>query len=238
MREDVKATMKNTMIRKGFIAAIPLILSYIPVAVTYGVIAQQSGLTFLEIMMMSVFIYAGAGQFMAVQMFVVGAGAIEMIIAIFILNFRHFIMSFSLMNFLRHIPLRFKAPLTLGLTDETFAVASMNKKEAEKDQGIFFYIVLFLSSYLAWILGSAIGVLLGDIIPKTLSDSMQIGLYAMFIGLLIPSVRKHWKLGIISLCAMLVNSISSLFLSSGWSIVMGTIIGGFSGIFILKDDEL
>lgn len=150
MREDVKATMKNTMIRKGFIAAIPLILSYIPVAVTYGVIAQQSGLTFLEIMMMSVFIYAGAGQFMAVQMFVVGAGAIEMIIAIFILNFRHFIMSFSLMNFLRHIPLRFKAPLTLGLTDETFAVASMNKKEAEKDQGIFFYIVLFLSSYLAW----------------------------------------------------------------------------------------
>lgn len=91
---------------------------------------------------------------------------------------------------------------------------------------------------MAWILGSAIGVLLGDIIPKTLSDSMQIGLYAMFIGLLIPSVRKHWKLGIISLCAMLVNSISSLFLSSGWSIVMGTIIGGFSGIFILKDDEL
>lgn len=237
MKEQKKTSQKKSMIQKGFMAAVPLILSYIPVAITFGVLAKQSGMSFIEIVLMSVFIYAGAAQFMAVQMIAVGAGALEMIVAVFVLNFRHFIMSFSMMNFLRNIPLKFKAPMTLGITDETFAVASMNKQEAKKEQGIFFYIILILSTYLAWVLGSVIGALLGDIIPKTLSDSMQIALYALFIGLLVPSVQRHWKIGIIAIFAMMVSWMSSHILSSGWAIVAGTIVGGFSGVFILKDDE-
>lgn len=226
-----------TVMKRGIVATTPLILSYIPVAITFGVLAQQSGMHLYEILMMSIFVYAGAAQFMAVQMFAVGAHAIEMILAVFVLNFRHFIMSFSFMNFLRHIPLKQKAPLTLGMTDETFALASINKEIAKEKNGMFFYFVMFLSAYSSWVLGTLIGGLLGDVIPEQLSNSMGIALYAMFIGLLVPAIRNQWRLGLIALIAMGINFFASSIMSSGWAIVTGTIFGGLTGVFILKDEE-
>src|SRR5699024_3646124 len=86
------------MIQRGFIAGIPLILGYLPVAVTFGVLAKQSGMSMTELTFMSLFVYAGASQFMGVSMIAGGVGAIEIIIATFVLNFRHFVLSLSLMT--------------------------------------------------------------------------------------------------------------------------------------------
>ena len=225
----------SLMAKKGLAAGFPLVLSYVPVAIAFGVVARQSGMSVFDITMMSVLIYAGAAQFMGVNMMNVGAGFFEIIIATFVLNFRHFVMSFSFMNRLRHIKLRKKAPLTLLLTDETFAVSAIHKEEAEKENGIIFYTVLILSAYLSWIIGTIAGALLGDIIPPRLSESMGIALYAMFIGLLVPPVKKEIRLGIIAVIAMVLNAFFSQFMSSGWSIVLGTVIGGASGIFLIKE---
>src|SRR5690625_4080006 len=122
------------MIRKGLMTGFPIILGYLPVAITFGVLAKQSGLSMTELIMMSVFVYAGASQFMGANMIAVGAGAIEIIIATFVLNFRHFIMSLSFMNRLRGIGLKSRIPLSLLLTDETFAMSSMHTKEADRSE--------------------------------------------------------------------------------------------------------
>src|SRR5699024_12322952 len=71
----------------------------------------------------------------------------------------------SFMNRLREIKLKWKAPLTLGLTDETFAVASFHKKEAQMENGVLFYTVLFILSYISWVGGSFLGGVLGEIVP-------------------------------------------------------------------------
>src|SRR5690625_7407208 len=63
---------------------------------------------------------------------------------------------------------------------------------------------------------------------------MGIAVYAMFIGLLVPSVKKERKVGLIALIAMLINVLCSQFMSDGWSIVLATIIGGDSGVCLLK----
>jgi len=68
-----------------------------------------------------------------------------------------------------------------------------------------------------------------------LSQSMGIALYALFISLLVPSVKKEIRYGLIALIAMLINTIASQFMSSGWAIVVGTILGGLSGVFLLKE---
>ena len=239
-----QATTQNTnqsieMIKKGFVVGFPIMLGYIPIAITYGVLAKQSGMSLLELTLMSAFVFAGASQFMGANMIAVGAGAIEIIIATFILNFRHFVMSLSFMNRLRNIGLRYRAPLTLGLTDETFAVSSLHTKEAKEDKGALFYVTIFLTAYLSWVAGSFLGGVLGEIIPEKLGQSMGIALYAMFIGLLIPSVKKELKVGLIAIIAMLIHVLCSyvFHLSQGWSIVFGTIIGGFSGVFLLKGEE-
>lgn len=226
------------MLRKGLAAGFPIMLGYLPIALTYGVLAKQTGMSLLELTMMSIFVYAGASQFMAVNMIAVSASAMEIIIATFVLNFRHFVMSLSFMNSLRTVERKWKLPLTLALTDEAFAVSAFHPEEAKEKHGAFFYLGIFIIAYVSWVFGSFIGGMLGEVIPANLSQSMGIALYAMFIGLLIPSVKKNAKVGLIAVIAMLINFICvELGLSSGWGIVIGTVIGGMSGIFLLKEEE-
>nr|WP_042224901.1 AzlC family ABC transporter permease [Oceanobacillus manasiensis] len=226
------------MIHKGIAAGFPIMLGYLPIALTYGVLAKQAGMSLIDLTLMSVMVFAGASQFMGVNMIAVGAGALEIIIATFVLNFRHFVMSLSFMNRLRGVKLRWKFPLSLGLTDETFAVSALHSEEAKQERGPLFYLALILTAYFSWIAGSFLGGVLGEVIPAQLSQSMGIALYAMFIGLLIPSVKKEWKLAIIAVIAMLINALCTEWgMSSGWAIVLGTIIGGMSGIFLMREEE-
>lgn len=229
---------KMYMIRRGMTVGLPIMIGYLPIALTYGVLAKQAGMSLLELTLMSVMVYAGASQFMGANMIAVGAGAVEIIIATFVLNFRHFVMSLSFMNHMRDFSIKQKLPLSLGLTDESFAVSALHTKEVEHKHGSYFYMALFLTAYISWITGSLIGGLLGEIIPEQLSQSMGIALYAMFIGLLIPSVKKELKVGCIALVAMLVNVMCSQFMSDGWAIVCGTVIGGLSGLYFLREEEI
>lgn len=67
---------------------------------------------------------------------------------------------------------------------------------------------------------------------------MGIALYAMFIGLLVPSVKKEWRVGLVAVTAMLINALCvQLGMSTGWAIVFGTVFGGMSGIFLLKEER-
>lgn len=225
------------MVRKGIATGFPIMLGYLPIAVAYGVLAKQAGMSITELTLMSVMVFAGASQFMGANMIALGAGAAEIVVATFVLNFRHFVMSLSLMNYLRHFALKWKLPISMGLTDETFAVSALHTDEAKKEKGSYFYLALILTAYFAWIAGSFLGGILGDVIPQQLSQSMGIALYAMFIGLLIPSVKKHWRVGLIAVIAMGINFVCSQFMSEGWAIICGTVLGGLSGVFLLKGDE-
>lgn len=224
------------MIRHGLSVGLPIIIGYIPVALTYGVLAKQSGLSLMELTLMSMFVFAGASQFMGANMIAVGAGVTEIVVATFVLNFRHFVMSLSFMNVMKSLARSVKIPLSLGLTDESFAVATLHAQPSKEKKGYLFYVTIFLSAYLSWVLGSLIGGLMGDFIPAQLSQSMGIALYALFIGLLIPSVKKNLKVGLIALIAMLINLLFSQFMSDGWAIVFGTVLGGLAGLFLLRGD--
>ncbi|SFD99899.1 4-azaleucine resistance probable transporter AzlC [Lentibacillus persicus] len=225
------------MVRKGIATGFPIMLGYLPIALAYGVLAKQAGMSITELTLMSVMVFAGASQFMGANMIALGAGTAEIVVATFVLNFRHFVMSLSLMNYLRHFALKWKLPISMGLTDETFAVSALHTDEAKKEKGSYFYLALILTAYFAWIVGSFLGGILGDVIPEQLSQSMGIALYAMFIGLLIPSVKKHWRVGLIAVIAMGINFVCSQFMSEGWAIICGTVLGGLSGVFLLKGDE-
>lgn len=233
---EQKQYTKMSMFKQGVVTGIPITLGYIPVAITFGVLAFQSGLSLLELTLMSALVFAGASQFMGVNMIVANASMIEIVIATFVLNFRHFIMSLSFMNSIRdHVSLKGRLGVSLGLTDEAFAVASMNQEKANNKQAVYFYIGIFLSGYLAWVLGSLVGGVLGEVIPEQLSQSMGIALYALFISLLVPAVKKEVRYGLVALIAMLINAIAVQFMSSGWAIVVGTLLGGLSGVVLLKE---
>ncbi|MEN2767749.1 AzlC family ABC transporter permease [Ornithinibacillus xuwenensis] len=238
VQEKERTTSASSVIKRGFGVGFPIMLGYIPIAITYGVLAKQAGLSITELTLMSVLVFAGASQFMGANMIALGAGAVEIIIATFVLNFRHFVMSLSFMNRMRPVALKWKLPISLGLTDETFAVSSLHPEEAKEEKGFLFYASLTLTAYFAWVFGSFLGGVLGEVIPETLSQSMGIALYAMFIGLLVPTVKKELRVGLIAIIAMLINVICLQFMSSGWAIVAGTVLGGLSGVFLLKEEQV
>ncbi|MGA9173139.1 MAG: AzlC family ABC transporter permease [Thermoactinomyces sp.] len=216
----------------------PIVIGYIPIAIAFGVLARQSHLPLYSTLLMSIIVFAGASQFMAVNMLATGAASIEIIIATFILNLRHMIMSLSLMNLLSRIPTGWKTLLSFGITDESFAVATLESTKEPDIANQYFILGLFASAYSSWVLGTAVGAILYTWIPPTISDSMSVALYAMFIGLLIPAVKAAWRRGIIAAISI---ALCSLFywkfqLSMGWSIVFATIIGSMAGIWIREEE--
>ncbi|PTX61758.1 4-azaleucine resistance transporter AzlC [Melghirimyces profundicolus] len=220
----------------GLSAAVPIMVGYLPIAVTFGVIAQQTGIPALQTTLMSMLVFAGASQFMAANMLAAGAGGMEVVLATLVLNFRHFVMSLSLMNRLHTLPARWKLGLASGITDETFAVASLRIRNGKRTSR-FFVAGLMLGAWLAWVIGTMLGHSLSRVIPPAISESMSIALYAMFIGLLVPAVREEWRAGGTALASMFLCWGWNQVLDSGWAIVLATVFGGIVGAFWMKEEE-
>ncbi|MDF2947384.1 MAG: branched-chain amino acid transporter AzlC [Bacillales bacterium] len=230
-----KQEILNRDIIDGFKKALPVIIGYIPIAITFGLIAKQSGLSIFELTMMSGLVFAGASQFMAVNMITIGSSSIEIIIATLILNLRHFIMTMSFSNLTTHLSKIKKLMIFTFVTDETYAISTLEDEKSSRSSA--YYLTLVISTYLSWVLGSVAGGLIGDIIPEQLSVCMGISLYAMFISLLVPQVKKNSKLLIIIISSMFINIVLFNVLGKGWSIIASTISASFIGIFLFKDDE-
>lgn len=218
---------------KGVIRGLPIALGYIPMAISYGVLAVQAGLTLEATVLMSVIVYAGASQFMAVNMILLGTVGIELVLTTFVLNFRHVIMSMAFLNKYPNLSLISRWLLCLGITDETFAVVSLPKDSNWRSP---YLAGLMLIAYTSWVGGSLVGGLLATIIPPELGASMSIALYAMFIGLLVPAVRSSIKYGIIALCGALFSFILNYIVDPGWAIVIATMVASMIGLVINKED--
>lgn len=218
---------------KGVRFGLPVGIGYLPIAVAFGTLALQSGIGAEETVLMSVLVYAGASQFMAVGMLVSGAGAIQIIIATFFLNLRHLIMSMAVNRSIRTPSLTWKGLLSFGITDETFALLTLQGQARDQKLSRFFTAGVMSTAYLSWVMGTILGGLGSRAIPAWISEGMAIGLYAMFIGLLAPNVRRFPKTGVIALLSMLFCSGFTRFLDQGWSIVLATVLGATAGAIIM-----
>lgn len=226
--------MRRHPVVEGLMTAAPIMIGYLPIALAYGVLANQAGLSLVELTSMSALVFGGASQFMILNMMLVQATYIELVLATFVLNFRHFIMSLSMSHRLRTFKLKDKAVLGALMTDESFSVLSVLNKD--KQTPVSFYITLHIAGYFSWVTGSLLGGVIGAFIPDTLGQSFGISLYAMFIALLLPSVKKEWRYGVIAVLAMVVNYLLTPVASDGIRIVVATLLASLVGVMIRKKE--
>lgn len=220
--EATPLKVKHHDFRQGLQDGVSIALGYMPVALTFGLLAKTSGLTMIETIMMSLILYAGAAQYIALNMFVVGTSVAEMILTVFLVNIRHFLMSASLNEKVEEEVAWKKAIYAFGVTDETFSVAA-TKSGIVKTAYLF---GLNLIAYASWNLSSGIGFVIGSALPQVLQESMMIALYAMFIGLLVPSMKGNRKVVFLAILAAIFNSIFVFTdkISSGWGIILATLL--------------
>ncbi len=191
--------MKNT-VSAGIRASVPIAAGYIPVAITFGLLARGAGLSTIDASAASLIVFAGAAQFMAVGMFAQGIATTQIVVATFLLNLRHLLMSSVIIQRLPPPTRRQRFTLAFGITDEVFAVATGDERVHPR-----YLAGLELGAYLAWNAGTVAGALAGDILPVVVQNAMGFALYALFFALLLSHLDDDRRLLVPAATAALVN---------------------------------
>ncbi|MFZ7133613.1 MAG: AzlC family ABC transporter permease [Eubacteriales bacterium] len=224
--------------KEGIKAGLPIWLGYIPIAIAYGVLGKAAGLDNSIIILMSIMVYAGASQFIGVNLLAAGIPGVEVILTTFMINIRHMIMSASLaMKIEEHMNLKKRMLVAFGITDETFSLTSVLGEN--KKLSFSFLIGVNFSAYLSWVVGSMIGIAFSQMIPSNLSASMGIALYAMFVALLVPSIRKSKTIFVVSVLAAVFHTVIvyGLNVSNGWTLVTASIAAALIGTFAFTEES-
>ena len=221
---------KRRIVIGGLTAAWPICLGYIPIGLAFGVLAEKAGLTPLEIGLMSIFVFAGSAQFIAVSMLSAGAAAASIILTTFVVNLRHFLMSSSLAVFLGKVR---RSGLTLfayGVTDESFAVNYSNFKSGS--WSLAPALIVNHTTNVTWVSSTVLGGFFGQFIPAK-AFGIDYALVAMFVCLLVIQLRGRLYV-ITGLIAGAVAVSLSMLMPGNLYIVLASIIAASAGVFIKR----
>jgi 4-azaleucine resistance transporter AzlC len=219
-------------IKNGICSATPIILGYIPVGIAFGLIAKNEGMPFFFTILLSSVVFAGASQFMAVHAVALGLYFPQIILATFLMNFRHLIMSISIASRLEDDSKNYRPLIAFMVTDESYAVTSLSRSLHHR----YLLSVQFIA-YLTWNIATIIGFFVGGLLPKLLQQSMGITLYVLFAALLIPEIKRAKEPLIIALIAGLINSLLTYtaWFDGGWNLVISMILAASVGYIIFKE---
>ncbi|NWF93304.1 MAG: AzlC family ABC transporter permease [Syntrophaceae bacterium] len=220
--------MDDHPFRDGAKAALPVVLGYLPVGVAFGILARKAGFNAFETGLMSLLVYAGASQFIAVEMISKGILWFPIVLTTFFVNLRHLLMSSTLSVYLKKSRIWTLGLLSAQLTDESFAVAvSDTSKILDRP---FYLLGLQITSHLAWISGSVGGAFFGSVIDHR-KYGLPFALPALFICLLMIQIKGRDHVGI-----MVMAGIFSLFFKwafpGNWCILLATLFASVIGMVI------
>lgn len=179
---------------------VAILLGYVSLAVAFGAAARSIGISAGGAAGMSILVFAGASQFVAISLLAQGAGLAAIVAATLVLNSRHIVMSMALADRIegRRVP---RPILAFGVTDEVFAAAAARPGQV-RDTDL---LVMESLAYSGWVTGTVLGYLLGSILPEIVQQAMGIALYAMFVALIVPTVQRAPRTLVPALAAGGVN---------------------------------
>ena len=219
---------------KGLKGGFPIFLGYLPVSFTFGFMAVSGGFPVWLAVLMSLTNLTSAGQFAGTNLIIAGVSYIEISMTTFVINLRYMLMSLALSQKInRKIPVWKRLIFSFGITDETFVVASTQGENISAS----YMLGLITLPFIGWAVGTFLGGSISGILPVKLQNAMGIGLYAMFIAIVIPVARESKQVLLIVILAIIVTCILKYvpifaFISSGFRIIIATVIAAGIGAFL------
>lgn len=190
----------------------------------YGLTAGEAGFSPLEAGAMSVFVFAGAAQFVAIGYVVGGVSWAAIVLLTAFLNARHLLYAAALAPYLTDQPRWVRALMAHLLTDEAFALAIAHFRRTGRGDVRGYFTGAILSTFIPWNLATLIGVTIGGSIP----DPNRFGLDVIF-----PAAMGGLAVGLITGRRELVAAIAGAALGVGvglaWDPAAGIIAGGIVG---------
>ncbi len=225
-------------IREGIKHGIPITLGYFPVSFTFGLIAASSGLNPLLAFIISLTNFTSAGQFAGMNIILAGGSYIEMGMTMFVINLRYMLMSLSLSQKLENFSLMDRFITSFGITDEIFAVSSIEKSSISSK----YLKGLIILPYLSWGLGTLLGAYVSGVLPDDLKAAMGIALYGMFLAIIVPVAKKSMPVLAVVIIAVVASSAFyyiDMFskIPTGWAIIISTVLASALGAALFPEEE-
>ncbi len=214
---------------RGVVQALPIVLGYVPVGFAFGVLAQKAGLSMAMTLLMSVIVFAGSAQLIAVGLFSAGMDPLSIILTTFVVNLRHMLFSAALSPHLEGWRKPELAGFAAELTDETFALHVTRMAEAEPPKAETF--AVNLTAQVSWILGTWLGIVGGQLITDIEPYALDYALPAMFIALLVMQIKNRRQVFV----AVLAGGLSVGFYLLGldqWYVILATVIAATAGVVV------
>lgn len=215
--------------RFGIKSALPIVVGYIPLGLAFGVLAAKAGLEPWEALLMSLLVYSGSGQLVAVGLLELGASVGSIISTVLVINMRYLLFSAALAPKVQNLPRPLLAFLAWEITDESFAVsaAHLDKNLADKS----YLLGLYVTAHFSWVSSSLVGATLGNLINNIDSLGVKFALPAMFIALLVMQVKDK-TLALIAVAGGLLSLILAPF--TGSNVIISTVIAAGLGVGLIK----
>jgi len=172
--------------------SLPMLLGAAPFGLIFGTLASPSGLSAFGAMGMSLFVFAGSSQFIALSLLASGTGLAVIILTTFIVNLRHALYAANLLPHLSSLPRRWRIMLAFWLTDETFAVVQHRYGQADDSPYKHWYqLGSSLAMYGNWQLWTIAGILLGHATPMLEHLGLEFAMAATFTGIVVPMLKSR-----------------------------------------------
>lgn len=234
-------TERKRVFLRGMRDGIPISLGYFAVAFTLGIHARNAGLNVFEATLSSLLTNASAGEYAAFSLIRQAAGVMEVIIMTVVINARYLLMSCALSQKLSpDTPLIERMMLGQCVTDEIFGISAAYPEQLDS---VYSYGAFSVASP-GWALGTALGVLMGNILPSNAVSALSVGLYGMFIAVIIPPTKKDRVLTGVVAGSMALSCVMSVwplfdFISEGMRTILLTVLiaGAAAVLFPVREEK-
>jgi 4-azaleucine resistance transporter AzlC len=192
---DIEERPKSATSRAAFVsgakAIAPVLLALTPLGVAFGATAVGSGLSALETLGMSVFVFAGSAQLAALPLISAGASVAVVVLTVLVINFRMTLYSASLAPHFGRLPVGWKGLLSYLLTDQAYAatITGFDDGETEEPDKRWYYLGVALAIWVTWQVATMLGVFLGAWASE--GWSLDFVLTLIFIALAVPAIKNR-----------------------------------------------
>ncbi len=203
--------MMKKVVKQAFVATLPVMAGYLVLGFGFGIVMKSSGFNMLFTLAMSMFIYAGSMQYVAIGLISGGASLLTLAVTTLMVNARHLFYGISMLERYKDVGKR-KPYLIFALTDETYSlVCGDNANIQEKDRKDY-YLAVTMFDHFYWVTGSALGAVVGALV-KFNTEGIDFALTALFITVFVEqwmTTKKHMSaiVGVVAsvICLILFGS--------------------------------
>lgn len=170
---------------------LPMLVGAAPFGMIFGTLVATTPLAAWQGQLMSMSVFAGSSQFIAVGLVAGHAGLLVIWLTTFIVNLRHMLYAATLLPHVAHLPARWRWTLGFLMTDETFAVMNgYYSRRGDTRLGHWYFLGSGLSMYANWQLWTLIGLLFGAVFPQLPSLGLDFAMVATFIAIVVPQLNR------------------------------------------------